>query len=87
MCSKFIVASAAAVVLLTGAPITLARDWSDERDNGPNAHQTELDEQYTRTHQAIPPRTPVKNTTSYGYVSPHHRTAKHPLPTTGTPKQ
>jgi hypothetical protein len=88
MCIKeAFVLSAAAVVLLTGAPVALARDWTDDRDNGINEHQTELDQQYARTHQAIPPGARTRNSTNYTYVRPHRPTTKHRLASAGTPRQ
>jgi hypothetical protein len=68
---------AAAVVLLAGAPVALAH-FDDDRDNGFNAHQTDLDRDYARTHPAITPGTPVRNSTPYGYVLPHRLKANHP---------
>jgi hypothetical protein len=68
---------AAAVGLLTGVSVALAH-FDDDRDNGFNAHQTDLDREYARTHPAITPGTPVRNGSSFGYVSPHRPKAKHP---------
>jgi hypothetical protein len=67
---------AAAVVLLAGVSVALA-DFDDDRDNGFNAHQTDLDQEYARTYSTITPGTPVRNGSSYGYVSPHRPKAKH----------
>jgi hypothetical protein len=70
---------AAAVVLLAGASVALAH-FDDDRDYGLNAHQTELDQEYGHTHPTITPGTPVRNGSSYGYVSPHRPKAKHLTP-------
>jgi hypothetical protein len=77
--SKSFVVFAAATVLLSGAPVALANNFNDDRGGswGLNAHQTELDAQYARTHPTITPGTPVRNGSSYGYVSPHRPKAKH----------
>jgi hypothetical protein len=61
---------AAAVVMLAGASVALARDWTDERDYGLNEHQTNLDQEYNRTHPTITPGTPARDGSSYGYVPP-----------------
>jgi hypothetical protein len=71
------VVCAAAVVLLAGAPVAVAKDSSNRNDTAPNAHQTALDEEYARTHQTIVPGTPATNGTSYGYVPPHRPIHKH----------
>ena len=76
MCSKntlFLVA-AAAVLLATSA---LAANFTDDRDNGLSARQTEIDEQYARSHPTIVPGIPVPPGTPYGYVPPHRSAAKH----------
>ena len=78
---------AATIVLLTGAPVALASHLGDERDSGLSVHQTELDEQYARTHSAITHGGPTKNGAPYGYVTPHHRIIRHPLPGTGISRQ
>jgi hypothetical protein len=78
MYSKTSLVFAAAVVMLAGASIALARDWTDDRDNGYNAHQTDLDQEYARTHPTITPGPPVRNSTPYGYVPPHRPKGKHP---------
>jgi hypothetical protein len=66
-----IVASlAAALGLLAGAPLALAND----QDSAPNAHQTQLDEQYARTHALVPGKS---GTSAYAYVPPaKHSTAR-----------
>ena len=61
---------AAAVVMLAGASVALARDWTDERDYGLNEHQTNLDQEYSRTRPTITPGTPARDGSSYGYVPP-----------------
>jgi hypothetical protein len=78
MCRKFFVVSAAAV-LLASAPAALAANFTDPRDSGNSAHQTELDEQFARSHQTIIPGAPHPVTSTrrlYGYVPPHHSKAK-----------
>jgi len=79
MYGKSFVVPAAAALLLAGAATALAGNFTDERDSGNSAHQTELDEQYARSHHTIvpgtlPPRTSTRG--SYGYVSPHHSKTK-----------
>jgi len=68
-----IVASlAGALGLLASAPLALAGD----QDSAPNAHQTQLDEQFARTHTAIPGKS---GTSAYAYVpapAKHHTTRK-----------
>jgi hypothetical protein len=71
------VVCATAVVVLAGASVALARDWTDDRDDGFNAHQGDLDREYARTRPTILPGTPVRNGTPYGYVPPHRPKAKH----------
>jgi hypothetical protein len=74
---KSFVMAAAAAVMLAGAPDALAGNFTDPRDEGNSVHQTELDEQFARRHQAIIPGAPVPRTRSaYGYVPPHHSKAK-----------
>jgi hypothetical protein len=48
-----------------------------DRDGGSNARQTELDEQFVRSHQTTIPGTPARPISSYGYVPPHRPAAKH----------
>jgi hypothetical protein len=77
---KSLVLFAAVVVLLAGAPVARAGDSvPDERSGGQglNEHQTELDEQYARSHPTTMPGTPARPSSPYGYVPPHHAAAKH----------
>jgi hypothetical protein len=85
--SRSFVVCAAAVAMLAGASVALARDWTDERDYGLTEHQTDLDQQYARTRPTVTPGAPVRNGTSYGYVSPRHPRAKRPLASARTPRQ
>ena len=67
----------APVVLLASASVARAH-FDDERDAiGLNAHQTQLDEQYARTHPSVMPGTPARPSTPYGYVPPRRPAAKH----------
>ena len=75
---KSLVLFAAAVVLLAGAPVARAgNDGPRDRDSGLSVRQTELDEQYARSHPTIVPGTPPRLSTPYGYVPPHRPVAKH----------
>jgi len=73
MSSKIsLVVPAAVAMALVSAPIAVASDRTDNRDLGPNAHDTELDQEYARTHPTVVPGTPPTLNTPYGYVPPHH---------------
>ena len=77
MHSKSFVACAAAAVLLAIAPAARAANFTDQRDSGNSVHQTELDEQYARSHSTIRPGTPSPvGRYGYGYVVPRHPKAK-----------
>ena len=78
-CKKFLVPSAAAVLLLASVSVAPANDASADRDSGLSAHQTELDEQYARSHPTTMPGTPARPTSAYGYgyVPSHRPAAKH----------
>jgi hypothetical protein len=53
----------AAVVLLAGAPVARAGNVpDDECGSGLSVHQTELDQQYARSHPTIVPGTPARAT-------------------------
>jgi len=78
MCSKTsFVACAAAVALLAGPVVALAKDNSDKDDTAPNAHQTELDQEYARTHPTVMPGTSPTISAPYGYVPPHRLIRRH----------
>ena len=76
---KSLVLSAATVVLLAGASVALASNLTDDRDSGLSARQTQLDEQFARSHSTttVVPGTPARPISSYGYVRPHRPAAKH----------
>ena len=75
---KFLVLSAAAVMLLASVPVALAgADGPRDRDSGLSEHQTELDEQFARSHPTTMPGTPVRPISPYGYAPPHRPAAKH----------
>jgi hypothetical protein len=75
---KSLVLFVAAIVLLAGASVARAGDdFTRERDRGLNEHQTELDEQFARSHPTVMPGTPTRPSTPYGYVPPHRPVAKH----------
>jgi hypothetical protein len=77
---RSLVLFAAAIMLLAGASVARAGDSvTDERSGGAglNEHQTELDEQFARSHQTVTRGTPARPGTPYGYVPPHHPAAKH----------
>ena len=61
---------ATALGLIAGAPLAMASD----RDDSPNAHQSELDAQYARGQSGA---TAKSGTTAYGYVpAPAHHTTR-----------
>jgi hypothetical protein len=75
---RSLVLCAAAIVLFAGASVARAGDSrTDERSDGVSEHQTELDEQFARSHQTVMPGTPARPSTLYGYVPPHRPAAKH----------
>jgi len=65
-----------AVALLAGAPVARAH-FDDNRDSGSSAHQTQLDEQYARSHPTAMPGTPARRSSPYGYVPLHRPAARH----------
>jgi hypothetical protein len=75
---KPFLALAAGAVLFGGAVAASASNFTDERDRGNSARQTELDREYARQHPTIMPGTPAYGS-PYGYVPPH-RAAKHRHP-------
>ena len=68
------VSTAAVLSLLASAPLVFAND----ADSAPNAHQTQLDEQFARTHSGIRgvPYATHEAGGAYGYVPPAHTPAK-----------
>ena len=74
---KSLVLSAATVVLLAGASVALASNLTDDRDSGLSARQTQLDEQFARSHSTTIRGTPARPISSYGYVPPHRPAARH----------
>jgi hypothetical protein len=76
---RSLVLFAAAVVLLAGSPVARANDRPDKRSGGLglSEHQTELDEQFARSHQTVMPGTPARPISPYGYAARHRPAAKH----------
>ena len=80
---RSLVRFAAAIVLFAGASVARAGDnQPDARSGGYglNEHQTEVDEQFARSHQTLMSGTPARPSTPYGYVPPHRPAAKHRHP-------
>ena len=65
-------------VLFAGAAVARAGNFTNERDTGLNAHQTELDQRFTRraSSPTFTPDPPARNTPPTGSVPRHHPTAK-----------